>query len=432
VRRRGFLGFSAALGAILATRTAPLIAGQTAGARGRVVIVGGGWGGLSAARHLRRLAPQLEVTLVERNAAFQSLPLSNQWLAGRVDGKLINHDYARAAAAYGYRFVRAEVRDIDRARRRVASAVPGDTAAHKFSLDYDWLVLAPGIRYDWAAWFGDDARAAEQARSNYPCAFVAGDELAALKRKLDAFAGGDLVMTIPPMPYRCPPAPYERALVIGQQLKSRNIKGRLIVLDPNPMMAAFSRVFAEQYAEQIVYVPHARVKSLDPFARSVATSFDDFRFDDAILMAPQQAGELAWRAGVVGNSGWAEVDPLHFHVPGDERVFVIGDAVGKVSLLFGHYPKSGHMAARQGMVVAGEIAARAAGRVPEVQLPDSTCHVLTRVDPPEAMRLDAGYRVRGDGELAQTMQQSHDPNPRGEDVAWAQSMFAELLAYPAQ
>jgi len=417
VRRRDFL--LSGLSAVLAAGVAPAVGAATHA--GRVVIAGGGWGGLAAARHLRRLAPQLDVTLVERNAAFHSLPLSSQWLAGRVDTSLITHDYARAAKAYGYRYLQAEVRDIDRAKRRVASA--------DFFLDYDWLVLAPGIRYDWAAWFDNDARAAEHARANYPCAFIPGAELAALKRKLDAFAGGDLVMTIPPMPYRCPPAPYERALVIASLMQARGIKGRLLVLDPNPMMAAFNRVFAEQYQDRIVYVPHAKVTALDPFARTISTTFDDFRFDDAILMAPQQAGELARRAGVVGASGWAEVDPLHLHAKDDERVFVIGDAGGAVSLLFGHYPKSGHMAARQGRGVAGEIAARAAGRVPEAQLPESTCHVMTRLDPPEAMRLDTRYRLRGDGVIAQTVQQSFDPNPRGEDVAWAQGMFAEFLAY---
>ncbi|MDP2795629.1 MAG: FAD/NAD(P)-binding oxidoreductase [Sulfurisoma sp.] len=420
MRRREFL--LSGLGGILAAGVAPVVHAATNAAR--VVIVGGGWGGLSAAHHLRQLAPQLEVTLVERNAAFWSGPLSNQWLAGRVDTKLITHDYARAAQAYGYRYLQAEVRDIDRVKRRVASA--------DFFLDYDWLVLAPGIRYDWAAWFGDDARAAEHARANYPCAFIPGAELAALKKKLDGFAGGDLVMTIPPMPYRCPPAPYERALVIASLMQSRGIKGRLIVLDPNPMMAAFNRVFAEQYQDRIVYVPRAKVKALDPYARTISTTFDDFRFDDAILMAPQQAGELAWRAGVTGASGWAEVDPLRLHAKDDERVFVIGDAVGAVSPLFGHYPKSGHMAARQGRIVAGEIAAGAAGRVPEAQLPESTCHVMTRLDPPEAMRLDTRYRLRGDGVIAQTAQQSFDPNPRGEDVAWAQGMFAELLAYSGQ
>ena len=415
MNRRGFL--LSGLGAILAAGIAPAFASGT----GRAVVVGGGWGGLAAARHLRRLAPQLEVTLVERNPAFHSLPLSNQWLAGRVDTRLIRHDYARAAQAYGYRFIQAEVRDIDRARRRVASA--------NFFLDYDWLVLAPGIRYDWAAWFGDDVRAAEHARANYPCAFIPGDELAALKKKLDGFAGGDLVMTIPPMPYRCPPAPYERALVIAERMKSRGIKGRLIVLDPNPLPAAFNRVFAEQYADRITYVPHAAIKAVDPFARTISTGFDDFRFDDAILMAPQRAGELARRAGVVAADGWAEVEPLRFQARADERVFVIGDAVGKVSLLFGHYPKSGHMAARQGRIVAGEIAARAAGRVAEPQLPESTCHVMTRLDPPEAMRLDTRYRVRGDGVIAQTVEQRYDPNPRGEDVVWARGMFAEILGY---
>jgi NADPH-dependent 2,4-dienoyl-CoA reductase/sulfur reductase-like enzyme len=417
VKRRDFL--LSGLGAILAAGVAPGVGVAMNG--GRVVVVGGGWGGLAVARHLREMAPQLEITLLERKAAFWSGPLSNQWLAGRVDTRLITHDYARAAQAYGYRFIQAEVRDIDRVKRRVTSA--------DFFIDYDWLVLAPGIRYDWSAWFGDDARATEHARTNYPCAFIPGDELAALKKKLDGFAGGDLVMTIPPMPYRCPPAPYERALVIAALLQGRGIKGRLIVLDPNPLMAAFSRVFAEQYKDRIVYVPHAKVKSLDPFARTVSTSFDDFRFDDAILMAPQQAGELARRAGVVGSSGWAEVDHLRFHARDDERVFVIGDAVGAVSPLFGHYPKSGHMAARQGRIVAAGIASRAAGRVAEAQLPESTCHVMTRLDPLEAMRLDTRYRLRGDGVIAQTVQQSLDPNPRGEDLAWAKSMFAELLAY---
>ena len=420
MKRREFL--LSGLGAIVAAGVAPAVGAATNA--GRVVIVGGGWGGLSAARHLRQLAPQLDVTLVERNAAFWSGPLSNQWLAGRIDTRLVTHDYARAVQAYGYRYVRAEVRDIDRVTRRVATA---DNA-----FDYDWLVLAPGIRYDWAAWFGDDARAAEHASTNYPCAFMPGEELPALKKKLDGFAGGDLVMTIPPMPYRCPPAPYERALVIAALMQSRSLKGRLIVLDPNPMMAAFNRVFAEQYKDRIVYVPHAKVTAVDPFARTISTTFDDFRFDDAILMAPQQAGELARRAGVVGSSGWAEVDPLHLHARDDERVFVIGDAVGTVSPLFGHYPKSGHMAARQGRIVAAEIAARAAGRVPEMQLPESTCHVMTRLDPLEAMRIDSRYRLRGDGVIAQSVQQSHDPNPRGEDVAWAQGMFSELLGYTGQ
>lgn len=142
----------------------------------RVVIVGGGWGGLTAARELRARAPDLEVVLLERNAAFWSGALSNKWLAGQVDTRLIVHDYAAAAARFGYRFIRADVLDVDRAARRIVTAAG--------TLDYDWLVLGVGIRYDYASWFGDDRRTIEQTREQFPCAYLPGDETARLKRKI--------------------------------------------------------------------------------------------------------------------------------------------------------------------------------------------------------------------------------------------------------
>lgn len=117
-------------------------------------------------------------------------------------------------------------------------------------------------------------------------------------------------MTLPPMPYRCPPAPYERALMIGRLLKARKIKGRLILIDPNPTIPGFGRTFAEQHKDQIVHMSQARVKSVDPFNKTLSTDFDDLRFDDAILMAPQQAGDLVWKAGLIARdaagkpTGW--------------------------------------------------------------------------------------------------------------------------------
>ena len=159
--RRNFLAVA------LAACAAPLFAQEPPAllpaAKGRrVVVVGGGWGGLSAARHLRALAPELEVVLLERNPAFFSMPLSNKWLAGLVDEKLLAHDYRAAAQAYGYAFVQAEVGAVDRERRRVHTA--------QGTLDYDWLVLAVGIRHDYAAWFGDDRRAIDEARARFACA----------------------------------------------------------------------------------------------------------------------------------------------------------------------------------------------------------------------------------------------------------------------
>jgi NADPH-dependent 2,4-dienoyl-CoA reductase/sulfur reductase-like enzyme len=421
--RRRLLTASAALGA---TSLLPLPLRAATPKGGRVVIVGGGWGGLAAARRLRELVPALEVVLLERNAAFHSLPLSNRWLAGQLDGSLLRHDYAPAAKAFGYEFRRADVTAIDRERRELRTA---DGA-----IAYDWLILAVGIRENYAPWFGDDGKAAAEARAKFGSAWQSG-EVATLKERLERFNGGDFLIAVPPMPYRCPPAPFERACMIATLFRRKNLRARVIVLDPNPMMQGFARVFGGQYRDRIVYVPQARVQTVDPFTKRVTTDFEDFRFDDAILMPAQQAGDLAWLAGLIGRdvndatkpSGWAAFDPLTHRSLADPRIFVVGDMVDRASQLFGQYPKTGQMAARQGQIAAMQIAAEALGRAPERLLPESTCFVLAGAEPMEMMRIETRYRQRGDGLLMQTVQQHYDAQPRDEDVAWAKGMYAELF-----
>ena len=184
-RRRALLSLAACAAGTLfppLVRAAPLLPAPKGR---RAVVIGGGWGGLAAARHLRELAPDIEVILIERNAAFHSLPLSNRWLADRVDGKLLQGDYRRASAQFGYTFLQAAVTAIDRDRRQVVTA--------QGVLDYDWLILAAGIREDHGAWFGDDARAAAHAREQFGSAWQPGT-VAALKARLARFAGGTLGM----------------------------------------------------------------------------------------------------------------------------------------------------------------------------------------------------------------------------------------------
>jgi hypothetical protein len=152
-------------------------------------------------------------------------------------------------------------------------------------------------------------------------------------------------------------------------------------------------------------------------------------------MAPQQAGDLLWQAGLIGQdregrpTGWADQHPFRLQASNDDSIFVIGDAIGAVSPLFGHYPKSGHMANRQGRIVAREIAARAAGVEPPRELPESVCYVFNDFDPMKMIRIDGRYRERGDGLIEQTIKQVPDNNPRDEDVAWATTMFEEFLAF---
>ena len=395
-------------------------------ARGRrVVVVGGGWGGLAAARQLHELAPTLEVVLLERNAAFWSCPLSNRWLADRLDGRLLEHDYAQAAKAFGYTFIHTEVNAIDRDKRQLRT--------RDGVLDYDWLILAVGIRDNFDPWFGNDARAADQARKQFGSAWQAGEQ-AALKAKLESFSGGDLLMNIPPMPYRCPPAPYERACMIASLIKRRNLKAKVILLDPNPMMQGFSRVFSTQYRDQITYVPQARIKAIDPFGKRLSTEFEEFRFDQAILMPPQQAGELTWQAGLIGkdesgkSSGWAAQEATTYRAIDDPRIYLVGDMIDRASPLFGHYPKSGQMAAHQGRIAAAQVVSAIQEKAVVPALPASTCYVLAGADPMEMMRIETSYRLRGDGLIMQMVKQHYDAQPRDEDVTWAKAMYSELLA----
>lgn len=415
----------AALGLLplLAARPATAHALARSGPAARVLVVGGGWGGLAAAAGLRRLAPELDVTLIERQPRFFSLPLSNRWLAGTLDPALLWRDYADAARRHGYRLLRADVSAIDRDKRLVHA---GDAR-----LPYDWLVLACGIRHHYGAWC--DAAAARFAAQTYGAAWQSGAEVAALRQKLESFSGGDLLLTLPPGPARCPPAPYERALAIAHRFRQRGIKARIILLDAGPGILGFRELFARQHADLITHVTHAEIHSVDPHARRVRTAFDEYRFDDAILLPPQQAGDLVWQAELIGRdaagtpTGWAAQDPLHLHAVDDERIFLVGDLIGAASSLFGHYSKTAHIAVALGAAAAGEIAARSNGRVPDPVLPEGICHVASAFDPPAALRIEASYRLRGDGVITQSARQQRDPQPRDEDVAWLNELLARLF-----
>lgn len=409
---------------LLAAGLLPLVRPVRAAGQ-RVVIVGGGWGGLSAASHLRRLAPDIEVTLVDRQPAFTSFALSNRWLVDHSPAAPERQDYAKLAVNWGYRFVQASVDSIDRAQRTVTTA--------SGRLPYDWLVLSPGIRENYAAWQVDDPQAVAELRQRHSGAMLNAADLPALKKRLAAFKGGDMLMTIPPAPYRCPPAPYERAMLIAWWLKTQKIPGKLVIIDPNPLMPAFKSILLDRFKAQVTYLDHASVRQVDLARRTVSTDTDDIRFTEALLSPPQQAADLLWQAGLIRKdeggraTGWADQGGLDFRSVGDERVFIIGDAAGLASPLFGHYPKTGHVANRMGAIVARQIVSSATGQSFPALLPESVCHVVSSVEPLETTRIDTSYRQRGDGFLMQQVRQTREPNPAGEDVAWAEAIYRDFL-----
>jgi sulfide dehydrogenase [flavocytochrome c] flavoprotein subunit len=359
-----------------------------AAATGRVVIVGGGFGGVTCARILRQLAPGIEVTLVEPNETFVTCPFSNAVIAGLADMTSITHSYDGVARA-GVRMVRDMVSAIDADRKSVRLA-GGAT------LPYDRLVLSPGIDIKWKAIEGYD----EAASQTIPHAFKAGAQTMLLRRQLEEMPdGGTVVMTVPPNPFRCPPGPYERASLIAWYLKTRKPKSKLIVLDAKDTFSKqglFIEGWKALYGPLIEWVPFGQSGNLlkvDAATRTVTTEFAEEKADVLNVIPPQRAGLIVDTAGLAGNGVWCNVNPVTFEsrmVPG---IHIVGDAI-----VAGSMPKSGFSAGSQAKVCAQAIAALQSGETPSVPSFINTCYSL--VAPDYGISVVDVFRIGPEGNIA--------------------------------
>lgn len=329
-----------------------------------VVVIGGGFGGASCARALRRNG--LAVTLVEPNATYTACPFSNAVIAGLrpMERQRFGYDALRAQ---GITVVHQAATGVDATARRV-------TLADGSVLAYDRLVLAPGIALRFDALPGYD----EAAASVLPHAWQAGAQTELLRSQLEAMEdGGMVVMAIPANPYRCPPGPYERASLIAHYLKTRKPRSKLLVLDAKDVFSKqrlFQAAWAALYPGLLEYVPLSaggRVTGVDLAAREVVTEFGNHAGAVVNVIPPQRAGEIAGIAGAADRSGWCPIDPGSFEsrlLPG---MHVIGDAA-----IAGAMPKSAFAANAQARVCADAIAALLRGTpVPEPRLLN-TCYSL--------------------------------------------------------
>lgn len=402
------------------------------GKKPRIVICGGGWGGLSAARHLRALAPEAEVVLLERNASFWSGPMSNKWLIDIVNTDFVNRDMLHPARVYGYTLVQTEAVGFDRDKRQVQTA--------RGWLDYDFLIMSGGIRDHFGAWFGNDQRAIDHTRLHYSSAYIPNQEMLSLKQRVHNFKGGTIVMTLPPPPHRCPPSPYERACLMAWHFKKNKIPAKILILDPKPTVApiraGYEQAFQELYPDIITHVPNARVQEVDPFNKRIKTAAGEFKFDEAIFMPPHQAADMVWQADLIGKdaqgqiTGWADMHPRLFHANTDDRVYFVGDLMGFISPQFGYYPKSGHVAHAIGKIVAGYIAQRIKGQNVTPVLPDNLCYMMVNAEPREAISVLFEYEVDANGQVNQTQVDVdvRSPDLVKEDFEWIGARFRDMLA----
>ncbi|HMM53680.1 MAG TPA: FAD/NAD(P)-binding oxidoreductase [Candidatus Desulfobacillus sp.] len=359
-KRRTLLKGMAAAGAVSVMGCASQLASSS---RPRVVVVGGGWGGLGAVRALAA-AGKVDITLVEPNDGFMSCPLSILYITGYAQAGDFQRGYG-GVDALGVRRVKDRVLDIDRAGRTVKTAGQ--------SIPYDFLVLSTGVEY-----MEETLPGYAEARELLPVGFRAFEQ-AAVQRQVATFVeqGGNFVLTVPKPPYRCPPAPYERACMIAHRMKEKGTKGKLIVVDANkspmppPLAKPFVTAMKEMYGNQIEYVTEAEAKSIDGGRKVLATSKGDIAFNHANIILPMRAPGLIRKAGL--GERFAAVELPTFQSKADKSIFVIGDSQGSP------LPKSGHIAFGAGQQVAEQILAtingsyKEAGLGDEVPLPTAIC-----------------------------------------------------------
>ena len=361
--RRGFLKLAGAAGL-----AAPAVA--SAQGAGRVVVVGGGFGGATAARTLKRLQPGLSVTLVEPNPVYTSCPFSNSVLAGlrEMPQQQFGYDAVKAA---GVTVAPTSATAVDAAGRSV-------TLADGTKLAWDRLVLSPGIDFDWGAIPGYDEAAAEKM----PHAWKAGAQTVLLRQQLMAMKdGGLVVMSAPANPFRCPPGPYERASLIAYWLNIWKPKSKLLLLDSKDAFSKqrlFQNGWDQLYPGAIEWVPLSKggkVTSVDPATLTLVTEFGSHKADVANVIPPQKAGAIAAKAGVADRTGWCPVEPVAFESTLQPGIHVLGDAA-----IMGAMPKSAFAANAQAKVCAAAIVELLAGRPPQQPLLINTCYSLLAAD----------------------------------------------------
>ena len=414
MKRRDFLKLAGAISlAGCATTSAP--------AKARVVVVGGGFGGATAAKYLRLWDPSIDVVLVEREAGFVSCPISNLVLAGYAGMQDISRG-REGLERYGVRVVRDEVTAIDAARKSVRLASGGDLA-------YERLIVSPGIDFMFGEVQGYEAAMADGAVLH---AWKAGPQTMALRRQLEQMPdGGVYVLSIPVAPYRCPPGPYERASMVAAYFKQAKPRSKVLVLDANPDVTSkgglFKRAWSDLYPGIIEYRGGARAVGVEGRNKIVRLEVEDVKGDVLNVVPPHRAGQIADRAGLITtNNRWCDVDWRTMESKAVKGVHVLGDA----TLSAPGMPKSGSMANNHAKIAAAAIVELLNGRNPEPVKIINTCYSF--VSENEGIRVSSVHEwdgttlqpVKGSGGVSAARSEAEGTYAWN----WARTIWADSLS----
>ncbi len=390
---------------------------------GRVVVIGGGFGGATAAKYISMWSEgAIEVTMIEREPEFVSCPISNLVIGGSRKMNEITRSY-NTLAGRGVKVVQDEVTLIDPAKQTVTTR-KGQT------LQYDRLVVSPGIDFQFEKINGLNAEAQKVVLHSWK----AGAQTVALRAQLEAMAdGGTYILSIPKAPYRCPPGPYERACQVASYFKQAKPKSKVLILDGNADIQSkkglFTKAWNDLYPGMITYTPNMVVSEVDVKNKTLITEVGDRVRGDVLNVVPEQkAGNLANAAGLVNvNNRWCGVDWTTLESTVHKNIHVLGDATASAPAM----PKSGHMANQHGKAAAAAIVEIMNGRQPMALTMANTCYSF--VDAANVVHVasvhayDAGQKtmvaVKGAGGLSSVASEVEGKYA----LAWARNIWADML-----
>jgi sulfide dehydrogenase [flavocytochrome c] flavoprotein subunit len=427
MKRRQFVQTLAAGSAIGSLGMVTGCASIGGGSGPHVVIVGGGYGGATAAKYTRMFSDgKVRVTLIEPNPKFISCPISNLVIGGIKDMDYITTSYDNLQKRHGVKLVTDMVNAIDPDKRVVKLASGGEIA-------YDRLIVSPGIDFMWESLPG---MASADAKSKVLHAWKAGDQTAALRKQLEAMPdGGVYGLTIPLAPYRCPPGPYERACLVANYFKQHKPKSKVIILDANDDIQSkkglFTKAWEEHYKGMIEYRPKHVVADVDARTNTLKFEFNnDFKADVLNVVPNMRAGDIAVKTGMAtANNRWCEVDFLTFESKAVKNVHVLGDAIQIAPGM----PKSGHMANQHGKTCAAAVVSLLMGQEPP-QLPiyANTCYSF--VNSEDVVHVASVHRYDAERQTMLTVPGSGGVSAAANELegryalGWAQNIWADMLA----
>jgi sulfide dehydrogenase [flavocytochrome c] flavoprotein subunit len=427
INRRNFLKMAASTTTAVSLTGFPFI---SLAAKPQVVVIGGGCGGATAAKYIRKLAPSIDVTLIEPNSHYYTCFMSNEVIGGERTLESLKFNYDKLAKKYGIRIVPSLATHID----PIAKKVTTQSGDH---FSYHRLIVSPGIDFIWQAIQGYNETVAQQ---KMPHAWKAGQQTLTLFSQIKAMKDGSTVIIAPPPnPYRCPPGPYERASLIAQYLKQHKPKSKILILDSKEGFSKqklFMQGWEALYGygtdhSMIEWVPasqEGQVMRIDSESKIVyAGEFEQPHSAEVInIIPPQKAGKIAFDSGLVDHTGWCPINKKTFESSLQPDIHLIGDAC-----IASKMPKSGYAANSQAKICAVAVTADLQGETMSTPSYLNTCYSLIGKD--YGISVAAVYQLEGEliapvpgaGGLTPLDASAED---KKREVAYAYSWFNNITA----